>query len=95
MRTEKEMFELILKIAEKDSRIRAVYMNGSRTNPNVPKDVYQDYDIVYIVDDFETFTADHSWIDAFGDRLMLQMPEAMRFMNETANTLIKLRKRNI
>lgn len=78
MRTEKEMFDLILNTAEKDSRIRAVYMNGSRTNPNAPKDVYQDYDIVYIVDDLESFTADHDWIDVFGDRLMLQMPEAMR-----------------
>ncbi|HHV12306.1 MAG TPA: aminoglycoside 6-adenylyltransferase [Clostridiales bacterium] len=78
MRTEKEMFELILDTAEKDSRVRAVYMNGSRTNPNAPKDVYQDYDIVYVVDNLEAFTADNSWIDVFGDRLMLQMPEAMR-----------------
>ena len=79
MRSEKEMFELILNIAEKDPRIRAVYMNGSRTNPNAPKDVYQDYDIVYVVEEFETFTADNHWIDVFGDRLMLQMPEAMRY----------------
>lgn len=79
MRTEKEMFDLILGVAEKDPRIRAVYMNGSRTNPNAPKDLYQDYDIVYVVKDFETFTADNSWIDVFGDRLILQMPEAMRY----------------
>ncbi len=78
MRSEKEMFELILNIAEKDSRVRAVYMNGSRTNPNAPKDVYQDYDIVFVVEEFETFTADNKWIDVFGDRFMLQMPEAMR-----------------
>lgn len=78
MRTEDEMYDLILGIAQKDSRVRAVYMNGSRTNPNAPKDSYQDYDIVYVVDEFDTFTADHSWIDIFGDRLMLQMPEAMR-----------------
>ena len=79
MRTEEEMFDLILSIAEKDPRIRAVYMNGSRTNPNAPKDNYQDYDIVYVVDKFESFTADNSWIDMFGERLMLQMPEAMRY----------------
>lgn len=79
MRSEKEMFELILNIAEKDTRVRAVYMNGSRTNPNAPKDVYQDYDIVYVVEELETFTADNNWIDVFGDRLILQMPEAMRY----------------
>ncbi len=79
MRSEKEMFELILNIAEKDSRIRAVYMNGSRTNSNAPKDVYQDYDIVYVVNELETFIADKNWIDVFGERLILQMPETMRY----------------
>lgn len=79
MRTEKEMFDLILNFAEKDSRVRAVYMNGSRTNQNAPKDAYQDYDIVYVVDEFDTFIGDSKWIDIFGERLMLQMPEAMRY----------------
>lgn len=45
MRTEKEMYDLILNIANNDERIRAVYLNGSRTNPNVPKDIFQDYDV--------------------------------------------------
>lgn len=78
MRSEKEMMDLILGIAREDDRIRAVYMGGSRNDPNAHKDIYQDYDIVYIVRDIESFTADHSWIDVFGPRLMLQMPEAMR-----------------
>lgn len=46
MRTEKEMYKLIISIAKSDERIRAVYLNGSRTNPNVPKDIFQDYDVV-------------------------------------------------
>ncbi len=78
MRSEKEMMDLILGIAREDERIRAVYMGGSRNNPNAPRDMYQDYDIVYIVREMDSFTADHSWIDVFGPRLMLQMPEAMR-----------------
>ena len=32
MRTEKEMYDLILSIAQSDERIRAVYLNGSRIN---------------------------------------------------------------
>lgn len=78
MRTEKEMFDLILNNAKSDERIRAVIMNGSRTNPNAPKDRFQDYDIVYVVDDIESFIINHSWIDIFGERIMLQMPENMR-----------------
>lgn len=50
MRTENEMYDLILEVANNDARIKAVYMNGSRTNENVPKDIFQDYDIVYVVE---------------------------------------------
>ncbi len=78
MRSEKEMMDLILRVAREDERIRAVYMGGSRNDPNAPQDMYQDYDIVYIVRNIASFTADHSWINVFGPRLMLQMPEAMR-----------------
>lgn len=63
MRSEKEMLDLILGIAKDDERIRAVYMNGSRTNPNVPKDIFQDYDIVYVVTETESFIEDRQWIN--------------------------------
>ena len=79
MRTEKEMYDVILGFARDDERVRAVILNGSRANPDVPPDKYRDYDIVYIVRDFESFKADHSWIGIFGERLILQMPEAMRY----------------
>ena len=46
MRTEEQMMKLILDTAKEDERILAVYMNGSRTNPNAPKDIFQDYDII-------------------------------------------------
>ncbi|MCP1223181.1 aminoglycoside 6-adenylyltransferase [Sebaldella sp. S0638] len=77
MRSEKEMFDLILKTADNDSRIRAVYMNGSRTNPSIKKDIFQDYDIVYVVTEIKTFLDDENWIDIFGERLYMQLPEAM------------------
>lgn len=77
MRTEEEMFALILNIAKQDERIRAVYMNGSRANPNVPKDIFQDYDIVYVVSETKPFYEEETWIDCFGTRLYMQMPEKM------------------
>ncbi len=78
MRSEEQMMDLILTTAESDARVRAVIMNGSRANPNAPRDIYQDYDIVYIVRDLASFTSNHAWIDRFGERVMLQMPETMR-----------------
>ncbi len=77
MRTEQEMFDLILGIAKRDDRIRAVYMNGSRTNPNAPRDIFQDYDIVYVVTETSSFIQDETWIQVFGDLLMIQEPDKM------------------
>lgn len=77
MRNEKEMLDLILGIAAKDERIRAVAMNGSRTNPNAPKDPFQDFDIVYIVTDVDSFVRNPRWIDVFGERIIMQTPDNM------------------
>ncbi|MCL2698307.1 MAG: aminoglycoside 6-adenylyltransferase [Oscillospiraceae bacterium] len=78
MRTEKEMLDLIINTAKEDARIRAVIMAGSRANPNVPKDIFQDYDIGYIVEDVTPFYNNTEYIARFGELLMLQMPENMR-----------------
>ncbi|MEY8355674.1 aminoglycoside 6-adenylyltransferase [Lachnospiraceae bacterium 54-53] len=75
MRTEQEMFRLIIGTAREDERIRAVYMGGSRTNPNAVPDLFQDYDVVYIVEETGTFIRDRHWIDRFGERLFMQYPD--------------------
>ena len=66
MRTEQEMLDLIIGVAQADPRIKAVYMNGSRTNPNADRDIFQDYDIVYAVEETESFQEDDEWIKQFG-----------------------------
>ena len=40
MRSEKEMYDLILGFARSDERVRGVILNGSRANPNAPRDKY-------------------------------------------------------
>jgi aminoglycoside 6-adenylyltransferase len=77
MRTEQEIISLILNIAKCDLRIRAVVMSGSRANPNVAKDIFQDFDITYFVSDIESFKNDENWIRKFGEIMILQIPEAM------------------
>ncbi len=77
MRSEAEMFELILSTAQADERVRAVIMNGSRANPNAPRDIFQDYDIVYLVGELESFKAEPAWIGRFGEMLILQLPDDM------------------
>lgn len=75
MRTEAEMISLIKDIAFKEENIRAAYIEGSRTNPNAPKDIFQDYDIVYIVTATKPFREDKEWINNFGKILYMHYPE--------------------
>ncbi len=77
MRSETEMFALILDVAREDERIRAVLLNGSRADKNVPKDIFQDYDVVYMVTGTASFIRDPGWIDVFGERFILQLPDEM------------------
>lgn len=77
MRTEQAMYELIVDTARRDERIRAVLLNGSRANPDAPRDVFQDYDVVYLVTDVASFRQDAGWIDRFGERMILQLPDEM------------------
>jgi len=71
MRTETEMFDVILQTA-KVLQVDAVAMSGSRTNPKAPKDEFQDYDVVYLVDNLENLISDLSWLDQFGTRIIEQ-----------------------
>ena len=71
MRTEIEMFDVILQTA-KVLQVVAVAMSGSRTNPKAPKDEFQDYDVVYVVDDLDNLTSDLAWLDQFGTRIIEQ-----------------------
>lgn len=71
MRTEPEMLDLILQTA-KTLKVEAVALSGSRTNQKVQTDEFQDYDVVYVVDDLDNLTSDLAWLDQFGNRLIEQ-----------------------
>lgn len=71
MRTEPEMLDLIFQTA-KVLQVEAVAMSGSRTDTKAPKDEFQDYDVVYVVDDLDNLTSDLSWLEQFGKRMIEQ-----------------------
>jgi len=70
-RRQEQMLRLILETAE-TLQVDAVAMSGSRTNPKAPKDEFQDYDVVFVVDDLDNLTSDLSWLDSFGKRMIEQ-----------------------
>lgn len=77
MRSEAEMYDLILSYAQNNPDIRAVVMNGSRLNPNAPVDPFQDYDIVYLVAEVGPYRRRLDIPAYFGELMILQMPDEM------------------
>ena len=71
MRTETEMLDVVLKTAE-TLQVEAVAMSGSRTNSQAPQDEFQDYDVVYVVENLDELITDLSWLDQFGKRIIEQ-----------------------
>ena len=92
MRSEKEVYDIVLNFAKTDKRIRMVTLEGSRTNTNIPPDDFQDFDITFFVTDMDSFTSDDKWLDIFGERLILQKPEDMELFPNTFNQLSSFMK---
>ena len=75
MRNETEVIHSVLNFAENNDIIRAALLNGSRANPNVARDIFCDYDIGLYVTDPDHFWHDRSWIQQFGELIILQANE--------------------
>ena len=71
MRTETEILNLLLQVA-KTLKVEAMALSGSRTNGQAPKDEFQDYDVVYLVENLDELISDLSWIDQFSKRMIKQ-----------------------
>ena len=65
------MLDLILQTV-KTIQVKAIAMSGSRTNPKTLKDEFQDYDVVYVVENLDELITDLSWLDRFGKRIIEQ-----------------------
>ena len=73
-RTDKEIFDLINKFVDADDRIRVVIMNGSRANPNIQKDIFQDYDIACFVTDVDPYLIENDIVPFFGETIITEQP---------------------
>lgn len=50
-------------------------MNGSRVNPSIRKDIFQDYNIVNLVTNVEPFKDENYILSHFGETIIIQKPE--------------------
>jgi len=73
-RSESEMMDLIRNYSEADDRIRLVIINGSRANPNIKKDIFQDYDIACYVTDVKPYLKEDDVVPYFGETIIYEQP---------------------
>ena len=77
MQSERQIMDTILSVVKSSDNIRAAYMNGSRTNPNVEKDELRDYDILFSVNDVRRMINGRKWLKPFGDIAIMQEPDSV------------------
>lgn len=78
MNKDEILFQKIIEYAKSNDNIRIVAMNGSRVNPNIDSDQYQDYDIVFYVKNYLSFIEDDLWLNNFGTPLLSQTSKDQR-----------------
>jgi len=80
MRNEEQVLQQLLDFANAEDRVRAVMLNGSRLNDKAPKDIWQDYDIVFFVKDIDSadYITNQNWIKQFGELVIKQVNEFER-----------------
>lgn len=76
MRSEKEMMDLIYQVADGLPSVKAIALNGSKVYQKKKKDNFQDFDIVYFVEDneMENLVNNRDWLKPFGEILIMQTP---------------------
>lgn len=82
MRSEEEVLSQLLGYAESDPRVKVVLLNGSRVNPNVPKDILRDYDVIFGVTETLSFVQNQDWISSFGELMILQQNDIIEDTEE-------------
>lgn len=77
MRSDDTISQAILCCAQSDDNIRAVILNGSRANKQVKKDKYQDFDLVFFVQDINAAKSARPWERLLGVPVLQQCPDDM------------------
>ena len=72
------LYTKIMELAKTNDDIRVVEMNGSRVNPHIEADPYQDFDIVFYVKNYKSFINDDTWLNVFDKPLLCQTTKDQR-----------------
>jgi aminoglycoside 6-adenylyltransferase len=66
-----DVFVKLIQWAEGRESVRAMLLTSTRAIPNAAVDFLSDYDVILIVEDIRPFYEDRSWLDDFGEVLVV------------------------
>lgn len=66
-----DVISKLVQWAEQRDSIRAMLLTSTRAIPNAPVDILSDYDVVLVVEDIHPFFEDRSWLEDFGEVLVV------------------------
>ena len=68
---ESDVVRRLIAWAEQQVPVRAMLLTSTRANPHALVDVFSDYDVVLVVTDIHPFFADRTWLQDFGQVLVV------------------------
>jgi aminoglycoside 6-adenylyltransferase len=68
---QEDVFRQLVQWAEQRAAIRAMLLTSTRAVSNAAVDDYSDYDVILIVEDIHPFFDDRSWLEDFGEVLVV------------------------
>jgi aminoglycoside 6-adenylyltransferase len=81
---EQALLHHLVQWGEQQQLVRAMLLTSSRANPAAPVDLLSDYDIVVVVTDIRPYLADDTWLEDFGELLVVYRdPVRRRYGCET------------
>lgn len=84
-----DIFNKLIQWAEQHEAVRAMLLTSTRAVPNAKVDFLSDYDVILIVKDIHPFYEDRSWLENFGEVLVVYWdpiyPDPEHGIEKTAN----------
>ncbi len=85
----RDVVHRLVQWADRKEAVRAMLLTSTRANPRAPVDIFSDYDVVLVVTDIRPFFADRSWLQDFGQVLVVYWdpidPEPAYGLEQTGN----------
>ena len=86
---EEDVFHRLRQWAGRHNSVRAMLLTSTRAVPDATVDFLSDYDVILILEDIHPFYEDRSWLEAFGEVLVVYwdpiFPDPEHGIDKTAN----------